>query len=232
MTDLAKEKKKDWASRTDCDVYENDMGYYAKSADEGIISDFTAGLSGVALDLPCGAGRFTNFLLHKNFRVFGSDYNLLMLKNTKKRTRAPVVNCDAFSLPFKKDSFDLLLTMRLVFHYPDQEKLLRSLVSSVRPGGVLVFDTLNKYSFRYWMHFPVAFYRNNPGMALHFRTMQETRLMINRLGLNLVSHNSRFLLPGRVYQHLPGFVVGLLEFLESVLPNFLRGVSYWKAVRT
>ncbi|MFH1511066.1 MAG: class I SAM-dependent methyltransferase [Candidatus Woesearchaeota archaeon] len=232
MKSLVERKKQDWASRTDCEVYEDEMGSYAKAADQSVVEAFTKRLWGRALDLPCGAGRFTNFLLDNEFQVIGADYNLLMLKNTKKRTGAPVVNCDAFSNPFKQHSFDLLLAMRLVFHYPSQEKLLRSLISALRPGGVLIFDTLNKYSFRYWMHFPVALYRRNPGMALHFRTRQETRVMVRRLGLRLMDHQSRFLLPGRVYQYLPAFAVKLLEFLERILPSFLRGVSYWKAVKT
>jgi SAM-dependent methyltransferase len=225
---LVQKKKKDWASRADCEFYEDGMGLYARTKDLQVVQSYLKSCKGLALDLPCGAGRWTEFLIKKGFIVVSADYNELMLRTTRKRTGNASLRCDAFHLPFKKESFDAILTMRLVFHYPRPRDLFSELTASLKDNGIFVFDTLNKYSLRYWIQFPLDLYRRDVGQKLYFVTKRNIRKMLSDLNLEFVAVESHFLLPGRAYQHLPNLVVSALGFLERILPRWLRGVSYWK----
>ncbi len=84
--------------------------------------------SGFVLDLPCGYGRFSAILLEKGFKLVNSDISLAMVDRTKKkaatllqREARGVVTDAVFGLPFKKDTFSLVLSMRFFHHVHSSE---------------------------------------------------------------------------------------------------------------
>jgi SAM-dependent methyltransferase len=231
---LVQAKREDWESRTDSDVYEDEMGDYAKQIDTSVVFDFLGKRlrrGARCLDMPCGAGRFSSQLKRQGASVVGGDYNLLMAQTTRRRARIPVVRLEAFSLPFKDSTFDVIVTMRLVFHYADKMKILAELSRVLKKDGVLVFDTLNSYSLRQLIQIPLDAYRGSVGMKLYFATRGTVRSLLLQSGLREEDLRSRFLLPGRMYRYLPRFLVLLVDGVEMILPRFVRGVSYWKATK-
>ena len=79
------------------------------------------------LDLPSGYGRFSELLLKKGFHLVSSDLSFHMVKRAKERSelaslQSGVVADAKVGLPFKKDTFDIVLSMRFFHHVPKPEE--------------------------------------------------------------------------------------------------------------
>jgi ubiquinone/menaquinone biosynthesis C-methylase UbiE len=73
---------------------------------------------GATLDVACGTGFVTR---HLPGRVVAVDASAAMLAESRTRHDHPLVRADAFSLPFRSDSFDRVFTGHFYGHlYPDQ----------------------------------------------------------------------------------------------------------------
>ena len=85
------------------------------------------------LDLPSGYGRFSDLLLEQGFSLVSCDLSFYMVKRALARTKTgdrqwAVVADAKKGLPFKKNSFFLLLSMRFFHHLhsrPERESILR-----------------------------------------------------------------------------------------------------------
>jgi len=90
--------------------------------------------SGLALDLPCGYGRFSSFLLDKGFGLINCDISLAMVERANEsasKQSASITGgavADAASgLPFKEAVFSLVFSMRFFHHVhrsEDRRKIL------------------------------------------------------------------------------------------------------------
>lgn len=79
------------------------------------------------LDIPCGYGRFSKLLQEKGFSLVSSDLSFHMVKRARERQeeagRILGVVVDAKKgLPFKRDVFFLLLSMRFFHHVHEREE--------------------------------------------------------------------------------------------------------------
>ncbi len=82
--------------------------------------------SGLALDLPCGFGRFSDFLLERGIGLINCDISHAMVERTNERIskltqsngRGAVADA-ASGLPFKKAFFSLVFSMRFFHHVHD-----------------------------------------------------------------------------------------------------------------
>lgn len=77
--------------------------------------------SALVLDLPSGFGRFSELLLKRGYRLVSSDLSFHMVVRARERSRAynhhsGVVADAKGGLPFKKEAFSGLLSMRLFHH--------------------------------------------------------------------------------------------------------------------
>jgi ubiquinone/menaquinone biosynthesis C-methylase UbiE len=107
---------------------------------------------GLALDLPCGAGRLTpEIARHVSGAIVEADYSPTMLERarTTARSRGDVgarryTRLDALTLPFRDAAFDLVFSARLshhIAHEPDRERWLLELCRvSRRTVIATVFD--------------------------------------------------------------------------------------------
>ena len=79
------------------------------------------------LDIPCGYGRFSRQLKNKGFSLVSSDLSFHMVKRAKEKHEHPggvlgVVVDAKQGLPFKRDVFFLLLSMRFFHHVHEKEE--------------------------------------------------------------------------------------------------------------
>lgn len=98
-----------------------------------------------ALDFGCGAGRLTQALGTHFERVDGVDFAASMIelarhKNTSERVQFHLNEAADLSL-FDDDTFDLLLSIIVLQHIPNEFKTtyLAEFVRVLRPGGVAAF---------------------------------------------------------------------------------------------
>ncbi len=84
--------------------------------------------SGLVLDLPCGYGRFSAILLDKGLALVNCDISPAMVERANERVaklfqgaaRGVVTNA-IFGLPFKKNTFSLVMSMRFFHHIHSSE---------------------------------------------------------------------------------------------------------------
>lgn len=98
---------------------------------------------GLALDVACGAGRNSLYLARRGFTVLSVDISWEGLQRLAPRARAerlpihPVhADLEHFSLP--PDRFDVILDSRFLLR-----SLFPAFKSTLKPGGLLIFETLN-----------------------------------------------------------------------------------------
>ncbi|PDT76526.1 class I SAM-dependent methyltransferase [Sinorhizobium sp. BJ1] len=108
---------------------------------------------GLVLELGCGYGRITNRLARKGARVTGLDASPVLLKKAEADAAERGVNVeyvlgDMRSLPWR-DCFDAVFLWYTTFGYfneADNEKVLHEAARSLRKGGRLLIDQLNRCS--------------------------------------------------------------------------------------
>ena len=95
------------------------------------------------LEAGCGAGRFTEILLHNGANVFSVDLSSAVeanYDNCKSYQNYFICQADITNLPFTPETFDLVICIGVIQHTPNPEKTIEALSSYVKPGGVLVID--------------------------------------------------------------------------------------------
>jgi len=96
------------------------------------------------LDLACGAGRHTDVLRERGYRVLGIDLSLTLLA---QRPDLPRVAGDMRALPFIDASFDWVLNFFTSFGYFESERenfrVLEEVVRILVPGGRFLIDLMN-----------------------------------------------------------------------------------------
>lgn len=110
------------------------------------------------LDVPCGRGRFTSRLLESGVELVSADLSLAMLNAVAAGRGSARVRADALRLPFLDGSFDVVLSIRFLFHVPPELRVaVLSEMARVSRRYVVV-DVRHKYCwtsatkrFRAWL---------------------------------------------------------------------------------
>lgn len=104
------------------------------------------------LDLCCGPGRASVELARRGARVTGVDRSAFMLENAQARAAAAAVDVEWVYSDMRDflrpHSYDLALSLFTSFGYfeapEDNVRVLANVQRSLRPGGKLVMDLINK----------------------------------------------------------------------------------------
>ena len=95
--------------------------------------------NGVVLDLACGTGRHARYLLSLDFRVLLLDRNITAVVDLAADEHAELIACDLEDgrpWPLGERTFDGVLVTNYLYR-----PLMKSIVSAVAPGGVLIYET-------------------------------------------------------------------------------------------
>ncbi len=103
-------------------------------------------VGGDSLDLACGSGRHAVWLAGQGFHTMAIDRDAAAIEELKEEAsrrglsiRTRVVDLESGERVLEPDSFDLIV----VVHYLHRP-LFPSIVSALRPGGVLVYETFTR----------------------------------------------------------------------------------------
>ena len=96
------------------------------------------------LETGCGAGRLTEVLLAlPGAYVTSIDLSSAVeanFVNCPQSGRHRVIQCDINALPFRPESYDIVLCLGVIQHTPNPEETILALYEQTRPGGWLVID--------------------------------------------------------------------------------------------
>jgi ubiquinone/menaquinone biosynthesis C-methylase UbiE len=121
-------------------AYEQMMGRWSRLAGE-VFLDWLAPRTGLRwLDVGCGNGAFTELLIERcaPSDVMGIDPSEGQLAYARTRLAASPVSfrqCDAQTLPFADDEFDVAAMALVINLFPDPAKAVAEIARVVRPGG-------------------------------------------------------------------------------------------------
>ncbi|MBY8873166.1 methyltransferase domain-containing protein [Micromonospora sp. PLK6-60] len=94
------------------------------------------------VDLGCGAGLLAPHLAGKGYRHVGVDLTRSALVQAAAHG-VTVVNGDATAVPLADGCADVVAAGELLEHVPDWRRAVAQACRLLRPGGLLVLDTLN-----------------------------------------------------------------------------------------
>jgi ubiquinone/menaquinone biosynthesis C-methylase UbiE len=127
---------------------ENDPGGYHELLDEletEFVRRYASGRD--VLEVGCGTG-----LVLRRIQTFarsakGVDLSPGMLEKARERG-LDVTEGSATALPFNDQSFDVTCSFKVLAHVPDIQRALSEMVRVTRPGGTVLAEFYNPYSFR------------------------------------------------------------------------------------
>jgi 2-polyprenyl-6-hydroxyphenyl methylase/3-demethylubiquinone-9 3-methyltransferase len=97
----------------------------------------------VLVDLGCGGGLLAEFVTGKGYRHVGVDLSASGLVRAARRGIA-VVRADAQRVPLAAGCADVVSAGEILEHVPDPAAAVAEACRLLRPGGLLVLDTLNR----------------------------------------------------------------------------------------
>lgn len=105
------------------------------------------------LDAGCGDGSIL-FALKKHFdiNIIGADFSEEALLNASKNSIRKGVSLESYKadtreLPFAENSIDKIFSLGVIEHLPNPEKAVNELARCLKPNGMMVLMTPNKFSF-------------------------------------------------------------------------------------
>jgi len=140
------------------------------------------------LDVACATGMSFRFLSDLG-DIRGIDISTETIDYCSRRGINEIVQCDAMDLPFKDNSFDLILALDACEHFEDDQKSLNEMNRVLKPGGASIV-TVPAFMFL-WSPHDDSFH--------HIRryTRPELRSKLIKSGMTplRVSYYSFFLMP-------------------------------------
>lgn len=97
------------------------------------------------LEVGCGCGIHTKFFA-KDHSVTALDINKSFVDTVSQIPNVEALECDASkTIPFS-DFFNIAVCSEVLEHVSDSKAMLRHIYQSLKPGGILILTTPNKYS--------------------------------------------------------------------------------------
>ena len=111
-------------------------------------------IEGDILENGCGLGLYLKHLAPLGGRLVGLEYELERAQEAKDVTDQ-ILGAAGEDLPFPPSSFDLILSNEVIEHVMDDQKAIREMVRTLKPGGRIVLFCPNRgYPFEthgiYW----------------------------------------------------------------------------------
>ncbi|MFA6981752.1 MAG: class I SAM-dependent methyltransferase [Patescibacteria group bacterium] len=96
------------------------------------------------LDIGCGLGTLLKLIPSSVKNKSGIESNAFAVESCKKDGLNVIEHNDLEKLPFRQESFDVVIMNEVIEHLRNPEKVVKEVQRIIRSGGVLVLTTPNK----------------------------------------------------------------------------------------
>ena len=172
------------------------------------------------LEVGAGHGIAINLLSKSARNYVAGEFSDENIKIIKKRNIAniKVVQMDAHHIPFRAESFDLIIAMAMIY-YLDMDLFIREAKRTLRPGGSLFFCTSNK---------DVAGFVPAP-YTTNYYSVPELNSVLEKHGFKNKFYGG-FVSPGRIglYRKSRAYIRDMAKCFLFKLP---WGGRYWEIMR-
>ena len=107
--------------------------------------------SSLVLDVPCGTGRFTDWLVDQGYRVVGVDISPEMIQVAREKDTGAMgfVTADVLHLPYADKSVDATLTVRFFHLVPSWMRVdVYQELSRITKQRVVIAINCNKWALK------------------------------------------------------------------------------------
>lgn len=99
------------------------------------------------LEIGSGKGGLTRYLSQLGHDVTGIDLDFQAIKDGRKENGdLPILLASGDTLPFKDQSFDIVISFDVFEHIPDSDKHLSEVARVLKPDGYYILQTPNKWT--------------------------------------------------------------------------------------
>jgi len=100
---------------------------------------------GISVEIGCGSARISSWLANKGYETFAIDYSKSALKGAKSSyarlgSLGNFVCGDAFQLPFKNETVDIVLSTGLLEHFSNPFPVVIEMMRILKAGGLFYAD--------------------------------------------------------------------------------------------
>lgn len=165
------------------------------------------------LDCPCGTGRAINILKKITSKIICSDTSLKMTNYVNNNySKIECVNFSAENLRIKKESIDIYLSIRFMFHFENLEDFFSEASRVLKKDGYYVFDVFNLS--------PRVFFKSKfLGGKTFNHNLQCVKKLSDKHGFTIISQTNCFIIPTYISTFLPNFFV---KFIELNVKKFFK----------
>lgn len=176
---------------------------------------------GNILDVACGTGRY--FKLYGKRKIYGIDISKDMLKLAKKVDKTAIVQvADAEHIPYKNNSFDIVITSQFIQHIPNYLKVLKEMKRVCKKEGYIIVDFPNKNSFSCLFRY----IKKSLGMVkrhYNFFTMKQIKNISKKLNLEILDVKKTIVITPVLF---PKWTLNFSMKFNNLLIDFFPGISY------
>lgn len=104
------------------------------------------------LDAGCGTGWFSKIAVDRGGVVTSMDLGEKLLSKVAMKCNSERIVGSILEIPFSDNFFDFVVSSEVIEHVPDPYKAMQELFRVLKPGGIMVLTTPNKFwYFAVWI---------------------------------------------------------------------------------
>jgi len=177
------------------------------------------------IEIGCANGPYTFQFSSKGFSMTGLDLSEKNIKEAKKRNILLKKGCeffvgDAHNLPFKDETFDVVVSISAIRYVPNPEKAIKEMYRIVKKGGTVIVDFPNKKS-PWFKHLKPMIAQTSHIHDNHY-TVSEVKSMFSDSNFSNVENEIILF----TWKSTPKFLLPLMIIFDRIFESLFFSRSY------